>query len=84
MSPHLALLNVQLNHVVMVPKSLCGLRISVLGGSLVAGELLWREAKTLIEHSAVRSRLATDEGGSAATEHDNCSHVWINHLTRRR
>ena len=48
MSPHLALLNVQLNHIVMVPQSLCGLRISGLGGSLVAGDLLWRETKTLM------------------------------------
>ena len=35
MSPHLTLLNVQLNHIVMVPQSLCGLRVSGLGRSLV-------------------------------------------------
>ena len=51
MSPHLALLNVQLNHIVMVPQSLCGCRVSGLGGSLVAGNLLRRETKTLIKQS---------------------------------
>ena len=61
MSPHLALLNVHLNHIVMVPQSLCGLRISGLGGSLVAGDLLWRETKTLIEECRFWSALAASE-----------------------
>ena len=65
MSPHLALLNVQLNHIVMVPQSLRGLRISGLGGSLVAGDLLWRETKTLIEHSRFWSALAAVERHAA-------------------
>ena len=58
MSPHLALLNIQLNHIVMVPQSLRGLRTSGLGGSLVAGDLLWRETKTLIKQSRFRRALA--------------------------
>ena len=61
MSPHLAFLNVQLNHIVMVPQSLRGLRISGFGGSLVTGYLLWRETKTLIEYSRFSSALAAFE-----------------------
>ena len=61
MSPDLPLLNVQLNHIVMVPQSLCGLRVSGLGGSLVAGDLLGRETQTLIEESRFWSALAAME-----------------------
>jgi hypothetical protein len=57
-SAHLALLDIQFDHIVMVPESLCSLGISGLGSSLIAGDLVLREMKTLIKHSSLWSTLA--------------------------